>query len=81
MCRNEIQLCKSFHTHKHMNKSNTQKTGKSGYEIRLDVLNRALDMADGKYHQFEAVTDCVAFELYWAEFDHEDIERETVGHA
>jgi hypothetical protein len=21
----------------------------------------------------------VAFELYWAEFDHEDIERETVG--
>ena len=34
-----------------MNKSNTQKTGKSGYEIRLDVLNRALDMADGKYHQ------------------------------
>jgi hypothetical protein len=33
-----------------MNKSNTQKIGKSGYEIRLDVLNRALDMADGKYH-------------------------------
>jgi len=21
----------------------------------------------------------VAFELYWAEFDHNDIERETVG--
>ena len=33
-----------------MNKVNTQKIGKSGYEIRLDVLNRALDMADGKYH-------------------------------
>jgi hypothetical protein len=33
-----------------MNKSNTQKTGKSGYEIRLEVLQRALDMADGKYH-------------------------------
>ncbi len=47
--RNEIQQCKSFHTHT-MKNTNTQKTGKSGYEIRLDVLNRALDMADGKYH-------------------------------
>ena len=28
----------------------------------------------------EAVEDTVAFELYWAEFDHEDIERETVGY-
>jgi len=22
----------------------------------------------------------VAFELYWAEFDHNDIQRESVGH-
>ena len=34
----------------------------------------------GEFHQFEAETDVVAFELYWAEFDHNDIERETVGH-
>ena len=34
----------------HMNKSNTQKTGKSGYEIRWEVLNKALEMADGRYH-------------------------------
>jgi hypothetical protein len=27
------------------------------------------------------VTDCIAFELYWAEFDHDDIERETVGYS
>jgi quercetin dioxygenase-like cupin family protein len=33
----------------------------------------------GEYHQFRAVKDTVAFELYWAEFDHNDIERETVG--
>jgi hypothetical protein len=32
-----------------MKEANTQK-GKSGYEIRWEVLNRALDMADGKYH-------------------------------
>ena len=36
-------------------------------------------IAPGEYHQFEAVEDTVAFELYWAEFDHDDIERETVG--
>jgi len=35
----------------------------------------------GEYHQFEAVEDTIAFELYWAEFNHDDIEREDVGHA
>ena len=33
----------------------------------------------GEYHQFEAVDDTIAFELYWAEFNHNDIERETAG--
>jgi hypothetical protein len=36
-------------------------------------------VAPGEFHQFEALEDTIAFELYWAEFDHEDIERETVG--
>ena len=35
----------------------------------------------GEYHQFEAVSDGEALELYWAEFDHNDIERETVGES
>jgi quercetin dioxygenase-like cupin family protein len=34
----------------------------------------------GEYHQFEALEDSVAFELYWAEFSHNDIQRESVGH-
>jgi quercetin dioxygenase-like cupin family protein len=34
----------------------------------------------GEYHQFEALEDTVAFELYWAQFDHDDIQRETVGY-
>lgn len=34
----------------------------------------------GLFHQFECVESGVAFELYWAEFDHNDIVRETVGH-
>ena len=33
----------------------------------------------GEYHQFEALEDTIAFELYWAEFDHGDIIRESVG--
>ena len=33
----------------------------------------------GKVHQFEGIEDGVAFELYWAEFNHDDIVRRTVG--
>ena len=33
----------------------------------------------GEYHQFEGVEDGIAFELYWAQFDHDDIEREYSG--
>lgn len=34
----------------------------------------------GLYHQFECLKSGVAFELYWAEFNHNDIVRETVGY-
>ena len=33
----------------------------------------------GKYHQFEGLKNGVDFELYWAEFNHDDIKRRTVG--
>jgi mannose-6-phosphate isomerase-like protein (cupin superfamily) len=36
-------------------------------------------VAPGEYHQFEALKDTIAYEIYWAQFDHDDIERETVG--
>jgi quercetin dioxygenase-like cupin family protein len=35
----------------------------------------------GLFHQFECLESGVAFELYWAEFNHHDIQRESVGHA
>ena len=35
----------------------------------------------GVYHQFECIEPGVAFELYWAEFNHNDIIRETVGRS
>jgi len=33
----------------------------------------------GVYHQFECLESGIAYELYWAEFNHNDIVRETVG--
>jgi len=32
------------------------------------------------YHQFECLETGVAYELYWAEFNHNDIKRDTVGY-
>jgi mannose-6-phosphate isomerase-like protein (cupin superfamily) len=34
----------------------------------------------GLFHQFEGLKDGVAFELYWAEFNHNDIKRRSSGH-
>ena len=34
----------------------------------------------GLYHQFECVDSGIAYELYWAEFNHNDIKRESVGY-
>lgn len=34
----------------------------------------------GLMHSFEGMEDGIAFELYWAEFNHDDIQRESVGH-
>ena len=33
----------------------------------------------GKFHQFEGIESGVAFELYWSEFNHNDIVRRTSG--
>mgnify|MGYP001555354800 FL=1 len=35
----------------------------------------------GVYHQFECLEDAVAFEVYWAELNANDIVRETVGYS
>lgn len=37
-----------IHTHK-MKDTNTQKTGKNGYEIRLEILGLAMGQADSAY--------------------------------
>jgi mannose-6-phosphate isomerase-like protein (cupin superfamily) len=57
---------------------------KNDYDLVDDTHLFAGDFCQikpGEYHSFISVTDCVAFELYWAEFNHNDIKRENVGHA
>lgn len=33
----------------------------------------------GDFHKFEALEDTICYEIYWAELNHNDIEREDVG--
>ena len=33
----------------------------------------------GKFHEFEALENTIAYEIYWVELSHDDIERENVG--
>jgi mannose-6-phosphate isomerase-like protein (cupin superfamily) len=57
---------------------------KNNYDLVDETIIRDgqyTKIAPGEYHQFEALKDTVAFELYWAEFDHNDIERETAGYS
>ena len=50
-------------------------------EVDETILNAGdfTQVKPGKIHQFEGIEDGVAFELYWAEFNHDDIVRRTVG--
>ena len=38
-----------------------------------------MEVPAGVWHQFVGVTDCIAFELYWSEFDRDDIVRRSQG--
>ena len=53
------------------------------YDLVDETILNAGDYTKGKtlvvYHQFECISDGVAYELYWAEFNHNDIKRESVG--
>ena len=53
------------------------------YDLVDETILKAGDFTKvkpGVLHQFEGLKDGVAFELYWAEFRHNDIQRESVGH-
>ena len=59
------------------------KVWQKDYDLIDETILNAGDfmrVKPGVYHQFIGLEDGVAFELYWAEFDHNDIKRESVGH-
>lgn len=56
---------------------------KNSYDLVDETVLKAgqyTKVAPGEYHQFEALEDTIAFELYWSEFDHNDIQRKNVGY-
>jgi mannose-6-phosphate isomerase-like protein (cupin superfamily) len=77
--------------HRHNHKWNGFFVEKGDLEIR--VWKKDYDLVDttilrsgqytkvppGEFHQFEALSRCIVFELYWTEFNPNDIERESVG--
>jgi len=55
---------------------------KNSYDLVDETILEAgqyTKVPPGEYHQFECLEEGVAYELYWAEFNHDDIERESVG--
>jgi quercetin dioxygenase-like cupin family protein len=55
---------------------------KNDYDlVDTTILNDGefMQVKPGEFHEFRALQDTVAFELYWAEFSPTDIVRESVG--
>ena len=79
----------SKHKHKHKHNGFFVESGKleihvwkKNYElVDITVLNAGdyTSVPPGEFHMFKCIEDTVCFELYWAKFDHDDIERENVG--
>lgn len=59
------------------------RTWKNDYNLVDETILKAGDFTcvkPGEYHQFESLDeDTIAYELYWAEFNHTDIIRENTG--
>jgi len=55
---------------------------KNSYDLVDQTILKAGDFTKvkpGEYHQFKGLDDGVAFESFWAEFNNDDIERESIG--
>tara|TARA_B100000683_G_C12263220_1_gene462519 strand:- start:32 stop:382 length:351 start_codon:yes stop_codon:yes gene_type:complete len=78
-------------THKHVYKFNAffVEQGKlkiTIFETDYDLVDETIITAGdltivkpGNFHKFEALEDTIAYEIYWAELSHDDIERKNVG--
>ena len=58
------------------------KVWKNDYDLIDETIigpGEYIKIKPGLMHQFECLEDGVAFEIYWAEFNHNDVVRETTG--
>ncbi len=79
----------SKHQHKHKYNAFYIEKGKlkiTVYETDYDLVDETLvktgqitTCPPKEYHKFEALEDTIAYEIYWVELNHDDIEREDVG--
>lgn len=88
-----IEMKKNGVCSKHLHKYKWNGFYVESGKMRVKVWQKDYDLIDetiigagqytkvkpGLYHQFECLEDGVAYELYWAEFSHNDIVRETTG--
>ena len=77
--------------HKHIHKINAFYIEKG--KLKIPIHETDCDLVDetiastgdlsivkpGKFHEFEALENTIAYEIYWVELNHDDIERENVG--
>lgn len=85
---NEGGYC-SQHKHEHKFNAFYVESGK----LLIKIWKNAYDLVDetillptqqtvvkpGEFHQFEALEDTVAYEIYWVELEGDDIVRKNVG--
>ena len=87
--RIEIQEGGYCSIHKHRNKHNAFYVERGRLVIRVwkDDLSDEIILTEGQYtsvdpgnfHQFEGLSDCIVYEIYWTELDADDIERNSIG--
>jgi quercetin dioxygenase-like cupin family protein len=75
--------------HKHQSKYNGfyVESGQLLIRVWREQADDVTVLQEGQYtqvepglcHQFEALTDCVAYELYWSQYEANDIQRENLG--
>ena len=79
----------SKHQHKHRYNAFFIEKGKLkiiAYQTDYDLVDETIIstgqlsiVKPGVYHKFEALEHTICYEIYWAELNHNDIEREDTG--
>jgi quercetin dioxygenase-like cupin family protein len=88
-----IEINKGGFCSKHFHRSKFNSFFLESGKLKIKVWKNDYDLCDEtilepgdfttvnptEFHQFEALEDCVAFEIYWVNLEADDIIRENVG--